>query len=598
MDDYLQDKPILQRLTRILNDKYAREEELCLILPSYNSAKRCREFIKRQIVNDESNNNNKRIRILQLCTSKPKNEIEMLFKVESKISVLFINKIFINLVKDYYLNAGEIISENLSSYIMNELFLIEKQNNTANVNTSLYYNTNNTNDESIDNYLFERFGNNSNLNIESNILQLKKRLSKKWDHHANHDEEEEGNIYDNNNINNNMDSYDNIFDDMTNNNNNNLNNNNNNFSFNLDSSLVPAEPIDSTISSISDNHNNNDDSDTISNNNNTMNNNNNNNTTFNNDLNYICNYNTDIFFFSSIKSIIYNIQNLLIKEKQSIRRISKMNNLLLNYKIVIFDDNDNIDDTLLKSINFFGNKNKIIIKVFKNCNELYDFLQDGNQVLYLYYNIISMNNMRIKNYKKIYEISDIFKFKVIINISLLNVKNINKIMNYSDFLIFDINYLLRVNYDDTDDQKRISNFSGLIINNNKNQSDLIIKTLDNEKDEMVWVKDIVKMNMLFNFKKMIRCDTLCYKLYEFVKNKIEGNINYMISTDMDELCNIIQIQVVTGEDKEEEGIKRIMNIFDLEKNITIKRCNSNSNNINIINYIDNEYEMNNLLNKL
>lgn len=118
----------IQRLCNVLKDKYAKEEETCLVFPSYQVAKRCREFCK---VKSKVTLRNK-IRILQLATSKPLNKEEESWKRECKIAVVFAQKDLYPLLKQYWQHTGEIISSRLAEYVLAELFELEHSDGKQN----------------------------------------------------------------------------------------------------------------------------------------------------------------------------------------------------------------------------------------------------------------------------------------------------------------------------------------------------------------------------------------------------------------------------------------------------------------------------------
>ncbi|CDO92207.1 unnamed protein product [Kluyveromyces dobzhanskii CBS 2104] len=113
----------IQKLCNVLKDKYAKQDETCLVFPSYEVAKRCREYCK---VKNEDTSKNK-IRILQLATSKPLNKEEESWKRECKIAVVFAHSNLFPLLKQYWQHSGEIISSRLAEYVLDELFEIENK---------------------------------------------------------------------------------------------------------------------------------------------------------------------------------------------------------------------------------------------------------------------------------------------------------------------------------------------------------------------------------------------------------------------------------------------------------------------------------------
>lgn len=116
----------IKRLCEVLGDKYAKESETCLCFPSYNVAKRCREFIVVKAAEEDANKPPVKVRILQLATSKPMNAEEAKWKRECKIAVVFAAKEHFPLMKQYWQHTGEIISSRLAEYVLHELFIVER----------------------------------------------------------------------------------------------------------------------------------------------------------------------------------------------------------------------------------------------------------------------------------------------------------------------------------------------------------------------------------------------------------------------------------------------------------------------------------------
>lgn len=116
----------IKRLCEVLGDKYAKESETCLCFPSYNVAKRCREFIVVKAAQQDPSKPPVKVRILQLATSKPMNAEEAKWKRECKIAVIFVAKEHFPLMKQYWQHTGEIISSRLAEYVLHELFMVER----------------------------------------------------------------------------------------------------------------------------------------------------------------------------------------------------------------------------------------------------------------------------------------------------------------------------------------------------------------------------------------------------------------------------------------------------------------------------------------
>lgn len=166
----------IQKLCNVLIEKYAKEGETCLVFPSYNVAKRCREYIKvkADIVPPP------RIRILQLSTSRPSNDEERTWKRECKIAIVFVNQQFWPLLKQYWQHTGEIISSRLAEYVLHELFVVEKKT----VNKSKMNDT--ANEDSAEeikgeeDFIETRFGRNLDFTFADRAkLLIKRRIARK-----------------------------------------------------------------------------------------------------------------------------------------------------------------------------------------------------------------------------------------------------------------------------------------------------------------------------------------------------------------------------------------------------------------------------------
>lgn len=113
---------VIQNLCKAIESKYARNGEKCMVFPSYNIAKRCREFIK-----SKSDNPLAPRRVLQLSTPPPATEIENLSKIESTIGILFFQPEEFSIAKQYWQHSGEGVSSRMAEYVLKELFENEKK---------------------------------------------------------------------------------------------------------------------------------------------------------------------------------------------------------------------------------------------------------------------------------------------------------------------------------------------------------------------------------------------------------------------------------------------------------------------------------------
>lgn len=148
----------IQELCTFLEEKYGRDGEKVFVFPSYNVAKRCREFIK-------SKTNLKvlpNVRVLQLSTPRPKNKEEEEHRNEVKIAVVFFPESEFKLAKQYWQHSGEGISSRMGEYVLHELKLSTK----------------NQDDEDYNTFIEERFGRNLDLRFGNESKKiLRKRIS-------------------------------------------------------------------------------------------------------------------------------------------------------------------------------------------------------------------------------------------------------------------------------------------------------------------------------------------------------------------------------------------------------------------------------------
>ncbi len=149
----------IQELCKLVEGKFGRENEKAFIFPSYNVAKRCREFVKEKSVNNPS------VRILQLTTQPPKTKEEESYRKEAKIAVVFIPKEEFPLAKNYWQHSGEGISSRLGEYVLQELQIAEN-------------NLQEDKDKEYKLFIEERFGRNLNLSFVNEAKQaLKRRIA-------------------------------------------------------------------------------------------------------------------------------------------------------------------------------------------------------------------------------------------------------------------------------------------------------------------------------------------------------------------------------------------------------------------------------------
>lgn len=173
----------IKRLCNVLDDKYAKENETCLCFPSYNVAKRCREYIGVKCSQDHSNLAISKVRILQLATSKPVTQEEAKWKRECKIAVVFVDKSYFPLLKQYWQHTGEIISSRLAEYVLHELFIVEKSSKTISMPKSTDEPSGKNDSGEIrdeEEFIETRFGRNMDFSFADHAKNLiKKRIATK-----------------------------------------------------------------------------------------------------------------------------------------------------------------------------------------------------------------------------------------------------------------------------------------------------------------------------------------------------------------------------------------------------------------------------------
>lgn len=108
---------IIQDLAKAIEAKYGREGERCMIFPSYNTAKRCREFIKQK-----TETPNILVRVLRLRTPAPTTDFEKSSVIESEVGIVFFPASEFPLAKQYWQHSGEGISSRMGEYVLKELF--------------------------------------------------------------------------------------------------------------------------------------------------------------------------------------------------------------------------------------------------------------------------------------------------------------------------------------------------------------------------------------------------------------------------------------------------------------------------------------------
>lgn len=188
----------IQKLCKLLESSYARDNEKCFIFPTYNIAKRCRAFIKEKALT-LSPPMKPAVRILQLSSPAPANEEEESYRIEANIAIVFFPSILFSLVKQYWQHSGEGISSRLGEYFLTEMKekLTAEINNKKDSGSNMHSarsprtsrssrssisktNTNNKLESSA--FIEERFGRNLDLRFGKEAKKiLMKRLSDEFD---------------------------------------------------------------------------------------------------------------------------------------------------------------------------------------------------------------------------------------------------------------------------------------------------------------------------------------------------------------------------------------------------------------------------------
>lgn len=105
----------IKELCKRVEDTYGRENEQCMIFPTYNVAKRCRDFM----LNQSSPSNT--IRILQLSTPPKSAKDDDKSYVQCHIAVVFFAKPLFPFAKAYWQHTGEGISSRMGQYVLEHM---------------------------------------------------------------------------------------------------------------------------------------------------------------------------------------------------------------------------------------------------------------------------------------------------------------------------------------------------------------------------------------------------------------------------------------------------------------------------------------------
>ncbi|CCF56980.1 hypothetical protein KAFR_0B06830 [Kazachstania africana CBS 2517] len=402
------------RLCDILNDKYAKDNELCLCFPSYNVAKRCREYIRHG-----SNDSNVKVRILQLATSKPLNEGERQFKMESKIAVVFMLKNYYDLAREYWELSGEIVSSRLAQYVQNELFMAEK-------NVTQQELIRNNSPSTIKLSMNERAKTLLKKRITINIANLNTENEDENYHFKDDEEDENGrsnsNRDEDNNSVNSIHLYD-VNDDNTVVN----STDNDSDSDQVFDSMVPAEPIEmgSNIEFLENEENDSEFQNDIDGGSDEG----------NEETSVEVNCETDIFLFPTGMAALFTVHRLLLKyDSERIERSrSIMNNSIsgesniLHKKTVVFGFSYPDTYKMLKTLN-----NVYCLPYVSeiDCmNKLKNILHSGEQILAVLIEAPSTPLLKMGNLLELKELSNLFGFIIIVDETVGGFFNVDALVH-------------------------------------------------------------------------------------------------------------------------------------------------------------------------
>lgn len=489
----------VERLCNVLNDKYARVDEQCVCFPSYQVAKRCREWIRKQVAET-----NVKVRILQLSTAKPVNSDEMSWKRECKIAVVFVRKIWYPVLFNYWQITGEVISKSVAEYVLHELFIIEKSHRTvgvtgssANQNSSIGSN-NEEKEEEID-FIESRFGRTMDFTLEDKAKRLiKKRIITKVvddDHNdgnsRNEDDEMSNSI---NGVNNSImdlmslrafeDSDD---DDMVNE--------------NPIRSLIPPEPINANIGNIEhvdmtdnvDGMGITNDGAALNTDNNTNTNNGNNSYIHNDNLNA----DKDVYLFPSELNPVYMSHRLLLSlDLQRINRSRNGSNFnILNgvsadripfKKTVVLGYMDPTTISLLRSFNEIHYINDTSANAMMRLKRI---LHSGEQILAVYVDIPNSISLTTINLHDLKSLSELFGFHIVINDSNNNMINVD-VMSYCDMIC---GSLTKIFAPDNSLSENVISCGALILNPMSRIYTFMINFMLHEYEDNVWCEDAIHL---------------------------------------------------------------------------------------------------------
>lgn len=174
------------QLMSVIEETYGRSGEKCMVFPSYNTACRCRSFIK-----EKSTLSSCPVRIVQLATQAPAEDKPE--EIQANVSVVFFPESEFSIAKQYWQHTGEGVSSRLGEYVLNRLpsadgsvhnsYQEHHRRNSASPSLAAQAketsdNANETNEQS--QFVEQRFGRNMDLHHAADAKKIiKRRISGK-----------------------------------------------------------------------------------------------------------------------------------------------------------------------------------------------------------------------------------------------------------------------------------------------------------------------------------------------------------------------------------------------------------------------------------
>lgn len=520
---------MIQRLTDILKDKYAKDNEKCLVFPSYTVAKRVREYIKfHNSIARSSTTTRLKVRILQLSTSEPLNDEERIWKRVCKVAVVFINEEYYHLMWEYWQLTGEIISSRVAEYVLHELFIIEKSTKTRDNNNSGSH-TDDVNESNSKpgqgntiEYIETRFGRSLNFMLADKAKRLiKKRIATKvvdLENDTLNDRDENDymlnmDLMNLHNFNDDSDE-DSEFEDEYNRSHNPTNNSDNhNNNNNILQSLIPAEPMNPGFNDIPESDSNSSLASSVATQQQQQ------------QLHHhqLINFNRDIYLFPSGMAAIHLAhRTLLYLDNERINRLRIPSNQQSPSKKKTVILGTCIPDTY-KLISKFNDFHFIKSSGQQGLEDLKDILHSGEQILAVFIEAPNvMNKFEMINLIDLKKLSELFGFNIIIDESNGGFINIDGLI-YCDIMVSSLGKLFS-NYDITNNEEDHDVMAGSLIVNPQGKMYNEIQTFIKEDyEDLLWCEDAIHLEQnsrdVINKNNRINKTTLTLMQDVFIPNK-------------------------------------------------------------------------------